>query len=116
VALERFLSQDHQKEWKKWEEGIAHIDNAVKKINGIQTEIEVPALGNHTPTLHVSWDAGKVKISKQDLQMNLRNGNPSIEVGGGRENGITITVWMLKPGQEKIVAKRLTEELSKGSV
>jgi L-seryl-tRNA(Ser) seleniumtransferase len=116
VALEKFISQDYQKEWKKWEEGIAHINSAVKKVSGVSTEVEVPPLGNHTPTLHIDWDADKVKISKKDLQTNLRNGNPSIEVGSGLEKGISITVWMLKPGQEKIVARRLTEELSKVSV
>jgi L-seryl-tRNA(Ser) seleniumtransferase len=35
---------------------------------------------------------------------------------GGKENSVVITVWMLKPGQEKIVASRIQEELKKASV
>jgi L-seryl-tRNA(Ser) seleniumtransferase len=43
-------------------------------------------------------------------------GNPSIEVRGGNDNSIVITVFMLKPGQEKIVASRIQEELTKASL
>ncbi|QHT66554.1 aminotransferase class V-fold PLP-dependent enzyme [Rhodocytophaga rosea] len=116
VALEKFINLDHDKIWKQWEEGIAHIDNAIKKVDGVQTKTHVPPLGNHTPTLEVTWDKNKVKLEKQDLITNLRNGNPSIEVGGGGPDAFSVTVWMMKPGQEKIVAKRLTEEFSKATV
>jgi L-seryl-tRNA(Ser) seleniumtransferase len=47
------------------------------------------------------------------LQEKLRNGNPSIEIGGVKDNSITVTVWMLKPGQSIIVAGRIKEELMK---
>ena len=116
VALERYVNQDHDKEWATWETNIAHIENAIKKIPGVSTEIHVPPLGNHTPTLRISWDATKVKISDKELRESLRNANPSIEVGGGKENTVNVTVFMLKPGQEKIVANRLKEELSKAIV
>lgn len=115
VALEKFINQDHDKVWKQWEEGVALIENAVKKVDGVITEVTVNPLGNHTPTLRISWDNNKVKITKQDLQLNLRNGSPSIEVGGVQGEAIGVTVWMMKPGQEKIVAKRLVEELSKAT-
>jgi uncharacterized pyridoxal phosphate-dependent enzyme len=116
VALEKFVNQDHAKIWKQWEDGIAHIENAVKKVNGVSTEVTVNPLGNHTPTLRIAWDNTKVKMSAKDLQERLRNGSPSIEVGGSRGDSINVTVWMMKPGQEKIVAKRLTEELTKAIV
>jgi L-seryl-tRNA(Ser) seleniumtransferase len=35
---------------------------------------------------------------------------------GGNRDGIELSVWQLKPGQEKIVARRLKEELLKASV
>jgi L-seryl-tRNA(Ser) seleniumtransferase len=113
VALEKYIQQDHDKEWKEWEAATAVIDNAVKTVGGVTTNITVPPLGNVTPTLNISWDGAKVKLTGKDLQEKLRNGNPSIEIGGVKDNGITITVWMLKPGQEKIVAARVKEELVK---
>jgi uncharacterized pyridoxal phosphate-dependent enzyme len=116
VALEKYVNADHDKEWKEWETAIAVIQNAVKPLNGVTTEITVPPLGNHTPTLRITWDKTKVKTTDKALKEALRVGSPSIEVGNGAENAINVTVFMLKPGQEKIVATRLQEELSKASV
>jgi uncharacterized pyridoxal phosphate-dependent enzyme len=115
VALEKFIHKDHDKEWKEWEDKLAQIDNAVKKIPGISTEVKIPPLGNHTPTLHVTWDTSKIKLTDKQLREALRNGNPSIELGGGTPNSVSVTVFMLKPGQEKIVAARLKEELTNAS-
>jgi uncharacterized pyridoxal phosphate-dependent enzyme len=114
VALEKYVNQDHDKEWKEWEGKLAFVDNAVKKIPGITTEVKIPPLGNHTPTLHITWDTQKIKLSEKELRESLRNHNPSIELGGGTMNSVSVTVFMLKPGQEKIVATRLHEVLTKG--
>jgi len=115
VALEHYLAYDHDKEWKEWEARVATIENAVKPINGITTEVKVPTLGNVTPTLHVTWDPNKVKITTKQLQENLRNGDPSIEIVGNEDNHISMTTWVMKSGEERIVARRLKEELSKVS-
>jgi seryl-tRNA(Sec) selenium transferase len=112
VALEKYVNQDHEKEWKMWEANIAYIEDTVKKIAGITTEVRVPPLGNHTPTLHIIWDPAVVKATDKEIREKLRNGNPSIEVGGGTSNSFNVTVFMLKPGQEKIVATRLKEEFT----
>jgi L-seryl-tRNA(Ser) seleniumtransferase len=113
VALEHYLNYDHDKEWKEWEKRIAYIENAIKPINGVTTTVSVPPLGNITPTLKIAWDNSKIKIATKDLQEQLRKGDPSIEVGGGGENTFNVTAWMLKPGQEKIVARRIKEELTR---
>ena len=112
VALEHFMKADHDKEFKTWESQIAVIENAVKGINGVTAKVFVPQLGNITPTLEVTWDTAVVKMSTKELQEKLRNGNPSIEVMGRDVNGINITVWVMRPGQEKIVARKLKEALS----
>lgn len=116
VALEKYVNYDHDKEWKEWEAGIALIEGAVKPIAGVTTEVVVPPLGNHTPTLNIKWDSAKLKITDKELRETLRAGTPSIEVGGGPANSISVTVFMLKPGQEKIVAAKLKEVLTKASV
>ena len=115
VALERYINNDHDKEWKEWEEKLSLVNGSVKSITGVSTEVNVPPLGNHTPTLRVTWDTNKVKISAKDLRETLRNASPSIEVGGGTENSVSVTVFMLKPGQEKIVASRLKEVLTQAT-
>jgi uncharacterized pyridoxal phosphate-dependent enzyme len=114
VALEGFIKQDHAKAWKVWEAATAHIQSAVQTVNGVTASVTVPPLGNVTPTLEISWDKNLVKTTGAALKERLRNGIPSIETAAAKENSLTVTVWMLKPGQEKIVAARLQEELRKG--
>lgn len=139
VALEKYLATDHDKEWESWQAGIAYVDNAVKNLPGITTSIFIPQLGNITPNLKIAWDPAKVKLTGRTLRENLRAGSPSIEAGfeglplyanqaGSNsidpvvaealpgKNLINITVWMMKPGEEKVVAKRLKEEFLKATV
>jgi L-seryl-tRNA(Ser) seleniumtransferase len=114
VALDNFIKRDHQKQWKIWEDRIAVMENAVKSFNGVTTTVTVPPVANITPTLTISWDTAKIKISCNDFREKLRKGNPSIEMMGSKEN-LVITSWNLQPGEEKIVAARMAEELKKVS-
>ncbi len=112
VALDSYINRDHNKEWKIWEDRIAVIDDAVKNISGVTTEIIIPPVANHTPSLEIVWDTTKVKITRDVFAEKLRKGSPSIEVvSWEKENSIRLTVFMLKPKQEKIVASRIKEEL-----
>jgi L-seryl-tRNA(Ser) seleniumtransferase len=117
AALDKYINQDHDKEWKMWEDNIGFINNAVKKINGVTTEITVPPIANHTPKLTLSWDKNTINTTRQSLGEKLRDGDPSIEVisWGEPDNSISLTVFMLKKGEHKIVAKRIQEELLKAS-
>jgi L-seryl-tRNA(Ser) seleniumtransferase len=110
VALEKYINQDHDAEWKMWESKIDSIKTAVNSVEGVTTEISVPPIANHTPLLFIKWDESKVKTNNKDLILKLRNGSPSIEVMANG-TGINITVFMLQEGEEKIVAKRVREEL-----
>lgn len=116
VALDSYIKRDHAKDWKIWEERIAVIDTAVKKIPGVTTEVIVPPVANHTPSLEISWDMTKVKVNHTEFGERLRKGNPSIEViAWEKEGSIRLTVFMLKAGQEQVVGKRIQEELLKAS-
>ena len=60
----------------------------------------------------IAWDSNKIKLTKESLGEKLRNGVPSIEtVSWEKDNSIRVTVFMLKPKQDKIVARRIKEEL-----
>lgn len=115
AALERYVNLDHDREWKIWEDRIAHIENAAKKTAGVRTSVTVPPIANHTPTLNIEWDPEVIKVSREEFQERLRRGNPSIEVVAGGGNSINITAFMMEPGQEIIVAARIAEELTKAS-
>jgi len=117
AALDAYVNKDHDKEWKMWEDNVGYIDDAVKNIKGVTTEISVPPIANHTPKLKIAWDKNIIRTTRENLGDKLRNGNPSIEVisWGDEDNSISLTVFMLKKGEEKIVARRIKEELSLAS-
>ena len=110
VALEMYLQKDHEKEWKLWEDQIDLISNRTKTVAGVRTEIHVPKHANHVPSLRIRWDQNKIKITPNEARKQLREGHPSIQTVGNNES-IGITTWMMVPGQERIVAKRLQEIL-----
>jgi len=110
VAVEVFLAKDHAAEWAMWEKQIKMINDAVVSVNGVKTELHVPEIANHVPAIKIRWDQSKIKSKPNDIRDLLRNGHPSIETMGG-DDSIDITTWMMIPGEERIVAKRLKELL-----
>lgn len=111
VALELYLARDHKKEWELWESQINLISDSAKSVNGVETVIHVPPHANHVPSLKIRWDEKVVKISTDDMRKQLRDGHPSIETVGNKEE-VGITTWMMDPGQERIVAQRVKEILA----
>ncbi|MEX2512227.1 MAG: selenocysteine synthase [Cyclobacteriaceae bacterium] len=116
VALDEYIKKDHDKEWDEWEEKVNYVAGVVEKVEGVATEMSVPPIANHTPYLKISWDPDKIPLTREQMQEKLRQGNPSIEVISGGDHAISMTVFMLRPKEEKIVAKRIAEELSNAKV
>lgn len=115
VALESFMAIDHDQEYKMFEKRIDRIKSAVDQVPGITTVVNHPKLGNVTPTLNITWDSNKIKKDGNQLREDLRKGNPSIEVVGGKDN-LSVTTWSMQEGEDKIVAVRLKEVLQAASV
>ena len=114
AAVERFVSLDHEAERREWERRISVIEDAVKSIPTVTTERVVPRIANKVPHLIVEWDEQKLKLSHAQATAALRDGEPSIRlarVGDTGDRGILISVFVLEPGEEKIVARRLSEVL-----
>ena len=108
TALELYLKKDHDKEWKMWEGQIKMISDSAKTFDGVKSEIFVPKYANHVPSLKISWDTKKVNITPNQFRHELRVGHPSIETTGNSES-VGITTWMMEPGQERTVSRRIRE-------
>ena len=113
ATVESYLTRDHQKDWALWEMQIKTIVDAIASIPGVVPESHVPKVANHVPSLRLSWDQSKIKMTPDELRQKLREGHPSIETVGGSES-VGITTWMMQPGQERIVASRIKEILLTG--
>jgi L-seryl-tRNA(Ser) seleniumtransferase len=110
VALEEFVAIDHAAEYRIFQQRIDRIRASVDKVPGITTAVNHPVLGNVTPTLNITWDKSLIKKDGNEMRTQLRQGKPSIEVVGGKDN-LSVTAWSLQEGEDKIVALKLKELL-----
>jgi len=113
AAVETWVKRDHDAEWKRWTASLDHIASRVSTIAGVRTSIVQPeGLSNRTPTLKVSWNRQQLGVSGDEIARTLFETEPRIALfaavpkdPGG--TGVSITPYMLSPGEEKIVADRL---------
>ena len=108
AALRRFLKQDHVAVWAEWEKRVQTIADLVGSVKGVKTEKFVPPIANHTPHLRMTWDAG---IKPAEVAKQLKEGTPRIEVRPVIADALEVSVWMLEPGEERIVGERIREVL-----
>jgi seryl-tRNA(Sec) selenium transferase len=107
-ALELHLKQDHEALAKAWQDRLEAISREIARIPGVATSFFVPDIANHVPHMRVSWDPDRLSLTPPQATDLLRNSEPSIAVGGGKgAPGLTIASFMLKPGEDKIVAEQL---------
>lgn len=116
AAMEMWVhGRDHKAEWKEWERKLDHISRAIAPVPSVGTKVNNPDLrSNVAPTLSIFWDRGVVKIAPREVSEQLYNGEPAIEMPFD-ENGLTIMSYMLEPGDEAQVGRRLREVLSNAS-
>src|SRR5262245_24470064 len=112
TALELFLARDHAAVWKDWEARASRITQALSEFNDVRTEVQVPAIANAVPHVHIRWDYEKRKLTPSQMADKLRDGEPSIEVVPGSRRDLVIGVWMMQPGDDAIVGQRLHQILA----
>ena len=112
VAVEMYLARDAAAEWKEWERRIKVVADSVADVKGIRSSTHIPPIANHVPHLKLTLDKSILNLSVEDVRKQLREGNPSIELAPyapTTPEEMTIGVWMLQPGEDRIVARRLRE-------
>jgi L-seryl-tRNA(Ser) seleniumtransferase len=125
AAVDWFLSQSDEEMQAEFRRRADRIAGHLKDIPTLQSNIVVPEVANHVPHLLIRYDQQRVRIGPLDVAEKLRKGSPSIELNPSTgtkegssglhsdENTIVVGVWMLQPGEDTIVARRLHEVLSK---
>lgn len=127
AAVDWFLSQSDAGFETEFRRRADLIAAALKDIPTLKSEIFIPPIANNVPHLLIRYDQQRVKISPKEVAKQLRAGTPSIELNpatGTTEasagipkdpNKIVVGVWMLEPGEDAIVARRLREVLTQAS-
>jgi L-seryl-tRNA(Ser) seleniumtransferase len=108
TAVELYVKKDHQAEWKDWERQAAAIGKAVSGIRSVETEQFIPEIANQVPHLAIKWDPKTIPFTREDFAKALREGEPRIEVRPSppTQPRAEIAVWMLQPGEYRIVGQR----------
>ena len=122
AAVEMWVKRDHKAEYARWLAWMNNIAARVSGIEGVTTAVREPnGLSNHSPSLTISWNTGKIGITGQEVSDRLYDDEPRIALnaGGGRGNGrtaetnISIMAYMMEPGEDKVVADRIFDTLTK---
>ena len=127
AAVDWFLKQDDAAIEAECRTRGDRIAKQLSTIPGLQTQIFIPEVANHVPHLLITYDQNRMKITGAEAMQKMREGKPRIELnpstGGapasaglpGGPNTIVVGLWMLQPGEEMVVAKRLREVLQDGT-
>jgi len=123
AAVDWFLNQDDAAMEAEYRGRADRIARHLSTIPTVQTQIFIPEVANHVPHLLITYDQNRVKLTGAEVMQRMRQGKPRIELnpatGGapasaglqGGPNTIVVGVWMLQPGEDMIVARRLREVL-----
>lgn len=109
-ALELYLNDDHEALTQEWWRRLDTISRQVTRVPGVSTAYYVPAIANHVPTMEINWDPRRISLSPDQAFQLLKNSKPSILLEKTRI-GLAMNSFMLQPGEDKIIAQRLTEIL-----
>jgi L-seryl-tRNA(Ser) seleniumtransferase len=127
AALDWFVGQTDAGMEAEFRRRADRIAAQLKGLPTLETSIAIPTVpANVVPHLLIRYDQKRIKMSPTAVANELRHGTPSIELnpqtgqkpGAGLpndENTIVVGVWMLQPGEEQIVARRLKEVLGKAA-
>jgi L-seryl-tRNA(Ser) seleniumtransferase len=127
AAVDWFLAQDDAAMEAEYRKRAALIAERVQSVPSVEARVFIPPVANHVPHLRITYDLNRIRLSATEVMQKMREGTPRIELnpatGGGPasaglpggNNVIVVGVWMLQPGEDQIVARRLHEVLSEAA-
>lgn len=117
AAVETWVKRNHEQEWKIWMSYLNTIAKKVSTIEGVTTSIFEPTeLSNRSPVLNIFWDPKQFNITGEEIAEELGRNKPRVAIGAETKNGktsVNITSGQMQPGNDKVVAARMHEVLSR---
>ena len=117
VALELFLKEDEAAEMKRYTDVCVTVIDSLGEIPGLRMVVEHDPVNRVIPHACIYFTPSFKGPSGRAIQLALAQGDPHIYVQQGPHQGgyfdeIAIDPINLQPGDEKILAVRLREELT----
>jgi D-glucosaminate-6-phosphate ammonia-lyase len=117
AAVETWTKRDHAAEWKRWLGMLAHIQSRLASVKGMALTVTEPTqLSNKSPVLSITWNPDALHLSGEELAEELGRTPPRIAIGSLQRDGLTgvqVTTGQMQDGDEKVVAERLYEALTR---
>ena len=117
-ALELYLSDDHAALDKEWQNRLELVSAKISTLPSVTTSYFMPDVANHVPHMEIKWDPQRIKITPDEALKELRNSKPCIVLSTSekhaaedRHDALSMNSFMLKPGEDAIIADRLYELL-----
>ena len=80
---------------------------ALQEVSGVFCATHVPDIANHVPHVLVDWSEEGLGLSSESAVERLLAGSPPVAVSRLGVGQLRISMWMLRPGEDLIVAERL---------
>jgi L-seryl-tRNA(Ser) seleniumtransferase len=124
AAVDWVLSHTEESMQGDYQKRVDLIVVAMKGIPSVTTETVVPRIANHVPHLLIRFDPSVTGVTTTEIVTKLREGKPSIELNPNtgkppnqgipsNANTLVVGVWMLQPGEDAVVGRRIREALTK---
>ncbi len=124
AAVDWVLSQTEESMQGDYQKRVDLIAHTVKGVPSVTTETVVPKIANHVPHLLIRFDPAVTGVTTREVVTALREGTPSIELNPNTghkpnqgipsdANTLVVGVWMLQPGEDAIVGRRIRAALTK---
>ncbi len=107
AAVERYLSLDHEAERRELDARAELVLGVLGGVTGLSCEILVPNIANHVPHVLVNWSENDLGVTSAEAVAKLLEGEPPVAVSRTGEGQLRISMWMLRPGQDSVVAERV---------
>src|SRR6204780_744389 len=126
AAVDWVLSHTEESMQGDYQKRADLIIASVKGIPSVTTETVVPRIANHVPHVLIRFDPSVRGVTTTEVLTALRKGKPSIELNPNsgqpanqgipsNANTLVVGVWMLQPGEDAIVGRRIREVLTSRS-
>ena len=137
AAFEWSSRRDYKADCRVLQARMQSIAGELASVRTVRAEVYYRTVGNEVPYLALSWDEKALGVTRQQCVDALRAGEPQIEVMGGEyrevvqpegsvpfketphpgepERLLAIASNTLKPGEERIIARRLKEILGRSA-
>ena len=107
AAVERYLALDHAAERRELDSRAALMLGILEGVPGLSLDTHVPEIANHVPHVVVRWREGERGLTSADAVAKLLEGDPPIAVSRSGEGQLRVSTWMLRPGEDAVVAERV---------